>query len=161
MGVANTDKRLALDIYLRDHLAGAMAGVQLARRIARRRDEASRRELQLEIARDRRQLLEFTATLGVREGWLRSSLAAAGEVISRLKFGSWFDRSHSGELLELETLALGIEGKRRLWTALRVVDDPRLDQAILATLEARACQQLDVVEELRLDAARRILPHAA
>jgi hypothetical protein len=59
----------------------------------------------------------------------------------------------------LETLAMGIHGKRAVWRALRVVapKHPALSGLDLDLLERRAVEQLDRVEEWRLEAAREVL----
>jgi hypothetical protein len=65
-------------------------------------------------------------------------------------------RSPLGLLQELETMALGIEGQRRLWVSLQAIapDNPRLDEAHLAELVEGADEQLDLVETARIEAAR-------
>ena len=58
-----------LGIYLNDHLAGATAGSELARRMARshqeREEAAILKRLGVEIARDRTALLDIMAALGI------------------------------------------------------------------------------------------------
>ena len=60
-----------LGIYLNDHLAGATAGAELARRMARshrgsaREDSAALNRLAAEIAQDRSALLTIMAALGI------------------------------------------------------------------------------------------------
>ena len=58
-----------LGIYLNDHLAGATAGSELARRMARshqeREEAAILKRLAAEIARDRTALLDIMAALGI------------------------------------------------------------------------------------------------
>ena len=139
-------------------MAGSMAGSRLAARLARQSPLPGLDRLDRQIRQDRSALVALAARLGVHEGPVRSLVAAIGEGLSRLKFSTRIDRSHAGELLELEALALGIEGKRRLWITLQRVGDPRVDQARLASLEDGARQQLELVEQLRLTAAASVLP---
>ena len=58
-----------LGIYLNDHLAGATAGTELARRMARshrgREDSGPLNRLAAEIAQDRSALTDIMAALGV------------------------------------------------------------------------------------------------
>lgn len=61
------------------------------------------------------------------------------------------------QLLEFETLSLGIEGKRSLWRALREVREayPELIETDLDGLVERAEHQRSMLEDHRLAAARR------
>ncbi len=63
--------------------------------------------------------------------------------------------SAPSSVIELATLLLGIEGKRACWRVLRqqAQVDRRLDPAQLDDLTARAEQQLETVEGLRIEAA--------
>ena len=76
-------RHLMIGIYLNDHLAGATAGTQLARRMARShqgREEGS--ELQAiaaEIGRDRAALLDIMASLGVAVRGYKAGAAWIGE----------------------------------------------------------------------------------
>jgi len=82
-------------------------------------------------------------------GWLT-------EKAGRLKpNGRLLRRSPLSSLIELESLRIGIEGKAAAWRALRTVTDrePGLDAALLDRLVARAREQADTVEDLRLQAA--------
>jgi hypothetical protein len=62
-------------------------------------------------------------------------------------------------LESLEALALGITGKEALWHSLAVAAEtaPELARPDYAQLIKRAQQQVDVVEGLRLEAAREAL----
>jgi hypothetical protein len=148
-----------LGVYLNDHLAGATAGTQLARRTAAaQRDPAKRRTLRAladEIDQDRQALIGIMAALGVP---VRSYKAWAGwlaEKAGRLKFnGSLLARSPLSDLLELEIMRLGVEGKAEGWQTLRTLADDRneLDAAQLDRLLARARDQSERLEQLRIDA---------
>ncbi len=63
-----------------------------------------------------------------------------------------------GLLHALEGLALGITGKRGLWTALATTADilPRLRELDYARLEKRAVEQYARVEAKRLEVAREV-----
>ena len=133
-----------LSIYLNDHLSGATAGVELARRI-------TPGELADEIDEDRDVLLEVMQRLSVGRDRARIALGWGTEKVLRLKPG--------GRFVELETLSLGVEGKLALWAALRRAygDDPRLRGIDLDALSARARAQRDRIEQQRLDAAGEAL----
>ena len=133
-----------LSIYLNDHLSGATAGIELARRVAPG-------ELADEIDEDRGVLLEVMQRLSVGRDRARIALGWGAEKALRLKPG--------GRFVDLETLSLGVEGKLALWAALHHAygDDPRLRGVDLDALSARARSQRRRIEQLRLDAAHEAL----
>ena len=151
-------------IYLNDHLAGATAGSELARRMARshqEREEATLlKRLAAEIARDRTALLDIMAALGIPVRAYKVGAAWMGEKAGRLKFnGRILSRSALSDLEELELLRLGVEGKAAGWRTLRILaaTDARLDADRLDELISRASSQADQLEELRLRAANRVI----
>ena len=80
------------------------------------------------------------------------------EQAGRLKpNGHLLTRSPLSDLVELEGMRLGVEGKGCLWRALLALDDPRLDAGALQQLHARAADQAAVLEGLRLETAARVL----
>jgi hypothetical protein len=159
-----------IGIYLNDHLAGATAGTELAHRVARRHDEVADRailqRLAGEINADRRALLEIMALLGVPVRHYKTTVAWLGERAGRLKFnGRLRTRSPLSSLEELELLRLGVEGKAAGWRTLRELAgagagagaEPRLSEAWLDELLTRARAQADLLEELRVRAARHLI----
>ena len=117
-----------IGIYLNDHLAGATAGTELARRVAGsaqdREDQAVLRGFAAEVAQDRATLLEIMAALGIPVRTYKVYAAWIGEKAGRLKFnGRLFTRSPLSRLEELELLRLGVEGKAAGWRTLRVLAD--------------------------------------
>ena len=96
-----------LGIYLNDHLAGATAGTELARRAAGsaqdREDHAALRGLAADVAQDRVALLNIMATLGIPVRTYKVYAGWIGEKAGRLKFnGRLFARSPLSRLEELE-----------------------------------------------------------
>ena len=153
-----------IGIYLNDHLAGATAGTELAHRMARSHDEvADRATLQRlagEINADRRALLEIMALLGVPVRHYKTAAAWLGERAGRLKFnGRLRTRSPLSGLEELELLRLGVEGKAAGWRTVRELagSEPRLSEAWLDELLTRARAQADLLEDLRVRAARHLI----
>jgi hypothetical protein len=153
-----------LGIYLNDHLAGATAGVELARRMARSHTgPGAGRPMQRlagEIAQDRSALREIMAGLGVPARAYKIGAGWTGEKAGRLKLtGRLRSRSPLSNLEELEMLRLGVEGKAAGWRTLRALADAdqRLDAARLDDLMARARRQADLLEELRVRAAGEII----
>jgi hypothetical protein len=153
-----------LGIYLNDHLAGATGGMELARRMAgSHHDPAQRMTLQrlaAEITRDRRTLLDLMAALELPVRHYKLSAAWAAEKAARLKpNGRLLARSPLSSLEELEMLRLGVEGKAAGWRTLRALAeaDGRLNRDRLDELISRARQQADLLEELRIQAAARLM----
>lgn len=153
-----------LGIYLNDHLAGATAGVSLARRLAATpqpdRDASAVRQLAVEIAEDRSTLVRMMTALGVpRRAW-KVALAWLGERVTWLKLRPpAMARSRLTLLEQLESMRLGVEGKAAGWRTLRVLadSDRRLDPALLDGLIRRAWAQSQTLEELRVRAAEHIV----
>jgi hypothetical protein len=149
-----------IGIYLNDHLAGATAGVELARRMAKSHtgpgSDGALQRLTAEISQDKSELLRIMAVLGVPTQAYKVYAAWIGEKAGRLKFnGHLRSRSPLSNLVELEMLRLGVEGKAAGWRTLRVLadSDQRLDATRLDDLVSRARRQADLLEELRVRAA--------
>jgi hypothetical protein len=142
------DPRFLLHIYLRDHLAGAMAGVSLARR-CRRSNSGNELGVMLEgieaeIVEDRQALEEIMRRLGAEKSRTKQLVGLAAELVGRLKSnGRFFHYSPSSRVVELEALAAGIFTKRSLWMSLRGVADDYADLDVreLDRLIARATDQ--------------------
>jgi hypothetical protein len=152
-----------LGIYLNDHLAGATAGVELARRVAKAQQGTKSGEtfkhLAEEIAEDREALLRIMRALGVPVQQYKVCAGWVAEKIGRLKpNGNLVSRSPLSDLQELEMMRLGIEGKASGWRTLRPVadHDDRLNAEELDELIARALRQADTVEELRTETAEAL-----
>lgn len=149
-----------LGIYLNDHLAGAVGGGDLAKRLAD--TDASwaggdaLATLAAEVDEDRSALRGIMAALGVPVRHYKTTAAWVAEKLARLKLnGRFFTRSPLSRVIELEVLRLGVEGKAAAWRALRALadTDPRLDATQLDELLDRARQQSDRLEQLRIRAA--------
>jgi hypothetical protein len=153
-----------LPIYLNDHLTGATLGVELAKR-ALASNEGSElgdflRALSTEIAEDRQALLSLMRDLGVTPSRVKVAAGWTAEKVGRLKLnGQLTGYSPLSRLVELEGLAVGIEGKLSMWQALREIrdGDERLQRAPLDDLSARARSQRERLEPYRLAAARDAL----
>lgn len=149
-----------LAIYLNDHLAGATAGRDLARRAASSNagsDYGTFLEgLAMQVEEDRDSLLGLMRSLGVGVDRVKVLGGWAAEKIGRLKLnGRLLGYSPLSRLLELEGLTLGVRGKLALWRALEELApaEPRLVQADLSALSERAAAQLEGLEAHRLRAA--------
>lgn len=139
-----------LEIYLADHLAASLAGVELARRVARRNVTLER--VRAEIEEDRQALQRVAAVLGCSASRPKEALAWAGERLARLKLNGRLLRSSPlSRVLELEALSVGIAGKQALWETLQRITgtDGPLQAVDLADLLERARRQRAEVERAR------------
>ncbi|MFF3788202.1 hypothetical protein [Streptomyces sp. NPDC001933] len=137
-----------LSIYLNDHVTGAFGGAALARRMADTHPDSRRaaelRQLARDVEQDRDDLVQIMKSLAVPVRHYRTWLGLAGERIARLKpNGNLRHRSPLSDLIELESMRIGVEGKTALWQALRAIadNDPRLDRDDLDQLIQRAAEQ--------------------
>lgn len=152
-----------LHIYLQDHFAGARYGIELLERCRRNNEgtefAAPLAELASEIVEDRRTLLQIMREVGAEPSRAKVAAAWALEKAQRLKpNGRLVGYTPLTRLLELETLAIGIAGKKAMWRALEDVAERGVDLGPheFSTLAGRADDQLRRVESLRLEAARMV-----
>jgi hypothetical protein len=151
-----------LSIYLNDHLAGSTTGVELARRT-----RASNKgtplgdyleRLTSEIESDREALERLIAELGIRRDRVKVFGAWAVEKLGRLKLnGQLTGYSPLSRFLELESLYLGITGKRELWRALQRTLGNGVPGFDFEELGRRAERQAAEVEGHRLEGAEAAL----
>ena len=128
-----------LAVYLNDHHAGSVVGVELS---------------------DRASLQRIMERFGVKEDKVKSGAAFVGEKLGRLKPNAQLTGySPLSRVVELEGLSLGVTGKLGLWRALRNVSDSdeRLDPEELDALIVRAEQQREGLEQHRLSAVAEAL----
>ena len=162
MSVSAPAQSKYLQIYLNDHLGGSTTGIELVRRIAHEYPGtdigAFADGLAAEIEEDRDTLLEFMDRLGASRDLAKVAMGWVTERVGRLKpNGELRGTSPLTPLIELESLSLGIEGKRSLWLTLAEIDAvaEQIGRDRLAQLEARALDQRERVEVHRRAAARR------
>ncbi len=158
--VLSTHDQALLGIYLNDHLAGAVAGSNLARRLAASEPEGNKADvldrLAAEIAKDRIALQEVMAALDVPVRLSETWASWTAERIGQLRLnGRVIRRSPLGRVLELEAMRLGVEGKAAGWRLLRTgaATDERLDCDRLDALIDRAQAQIKTLEQLGTEAA--------
>jgi hypothetical protein len=150
-----------LGTYLNDHMAGSVLALELLDHLIDLPEAPDRKlltQLRTEIQEDQEVLRQLLGSVGTGESTARKAAAWLTEKLGRVKLR--LDESGSGELRmleELETLALGIQGKLALWRSLATLGDavPPLKTLDLARLQARALEQFERVDRLRLQAARR------
>lgn len=154
-----------LATYLHDHLGGSKSAVALLEVM---RDEHAGEplgqfaaEMLREVEQDRTVLKGLIARVGDGSGsWLKEALGWVGQRVSRIKLRRRASGG-LGTLQSLETLALGIQGKKALWHALSdaAVSDTRIKGVDYQALAQRADRQHDQVEARRREAARIVLPN--
>ncbi len=157
----------ALEVYLNDHLAGSMFGSDLAKQVADRLQGTPSGEAMAAVAReieaDRETLAGLMDQLDTSRNPVKEATTWVAEKASRIKLtGLSHGEEELGLMLALETLSLGIEGKRLLWEALREVQNryPPLRTLDLDALHDRAERQRSTVQRERLATAPRALPGA-
>ena len=154
----------AIDVYLNDHLAGAMLGSDLAEQIqAQNRGTALGQlmeSLAPQIEHDRQTLIELMQRLESSKNPIKQATAWIAEKASRAKFsGMTSGEPELGTFMALETLALGVRGKACMWKTLKQVADqhPPIASMNLDELIDRARTQEDALERERLAAGTRAL----
>jgi hypothetical protein len=116
------------------------------------------------IAEDVRTFEGIMRALDVRPNPAKDVLAAAGERLGRLKRnGRWLSYSPLSRFLELEVLAMGIEGKKILWHTLGELAGlrERLPDTDFDELLARAARQRQTLEPFRREAGTRAFATSA
>lgn len=149
-----------LRIYLNDHLAGSIIGVEVTRRARAENEGNSVGEylsmLLGELREDRATLESVMSVLGLRRDPLKQGLAWMGEKLGRLKLnGRVTSYSPLSRVVELEGLCLGTEGRLSLWRTLRRLarKDERLGRFDFGALIIRTEHQRRSLERLRQQAS--------
>ena len=154
----------SLATYLNDHLAGSVVALKLLNHLeedgAGTAQASILADVHADIAADRQELEAFMAQRGITVSEPRKATGWLVEKLSEIKLH--LDDAGDGALRRLEaleTIALGIAGKEALWHALAAAaeDAPELNGLDYARLGQRAATQREVVESLRLHAAKAAL----
>ncbi len=131
-----------LEIYLNDHLGGATMGVELFRRASRSAQGSVKTQLQeltTEVERDRESLRTLMGTLAVPVHRYKVLGGWVLEKAARLKpNGRLLRRSPLSDLIELEGLLLGVQGKAAGFRTLRRLADTRLQAGRLRVTDRSA-----------------------
>jgi hypothetical protein len=146
-----------LDIYLNDHLAGAVAALELLANLQEQhKDEPLGNvfgTLKVDIDADKEELREVMRSLGIEESTIRQTGAWAAEKVARARLKIAGDQP--GLVLALEGLIMGINGKRMLWRSLAVANLLNLSKWDFEKLQRRAEDQIERAEAARIQAAQR------
>jgi hypothetical protein len=153
-----------LAIYLNDQLALGVLWRETARRSQRENRDtelgAALARVAGGIAEDVETFRSIMRRLGIRENRAKSTLAIVGERVGRLKpNGSLRSYSPLSRFAELDFLAMGIDGKRLLWSNLRDLADlrARLPDVDFDRLIERAEEQRAELEPFRAAAGHEVL----
>jgi hypothetical protein len=106
-----------------------------------------------QIEEDRQTLVDLMERMNVSKNPLKQAAGWLAEKASRLKFsGAGSGEPDQSAFMALETLTLGVEGKRSMWKVLKEVQSqyPPLASTNLDELIERADTQHDVLERERL-----------
>ncbi|WP_406858771.1 hypothetical protein ABZO31_00330 [Streptomyces sp. HUAS MG47] len=167
LAVSDTDPHL-LDVYLNDHFSGSTSGLALVRRMARvhrgRPLGPALEDLAEEVRLDRVSLRGTMSALGVRPRRGRAALGLVLERAGRLKLnGRLLSRSPLSDVIELEAMRLGVEGKEACWRSLRTLapTDPRLDPDRFDSLIHRAQRQAQALETMHTRLVKQSLADGA
>ena len=152
---------------MNDQLALGVGWRELARR-AQRENAGSElgdalRDVADGIAEDVATFAALMDRLGVRRSRTKPALAVVAERVGRLKLnGRVGGYSPLSRFVELDFLAVGIEGKRILWENLRELAglEDALPDVDFARLIARAATQRGRIEPFRREAGRAALANA-
>jgi hypothetical protein len=152
-----------LTTYLNDHLAGSQAALEVVALLRTIDDSSVWRDVEADISADRGELERAMHTMGAAPSTLRGAAAWTAEKLAEMKMR--VDDPAGGALRRLElieALAMGIDGKRALWTALQKAAERTSALGVLdyPRLIARADGQRRVVEEQRLEVAKLALAAA-
>jgi hypothetical protein len=153
-----------MDVYLNDHLGGAMLGSDLAKQTCERTEGTPSGEKMKRVAReieeDRETLLELMDRMDTTRNPVKQVTGWMAEKASRVKFrGASSGAPDQGLFMALEALRLGVAGKKCLWLVLRQVRD---DHAALATVDferliERAAGQEETLERERIAVGTQVL----
>lgn len=144
--------------YLNDHLAGSVAGRDLAEQVAEENAGTPvgqvMSELLGDIDADQSTLEELMERLGVDKSRLKQAGGWMAEKLTRLRLNDKITGSESlSRLMQMEMLSVGIEGKLALWRSLQALRFQHGDVVDFDRLAQRAQDQLERLEPYRLEAA--------
>jgi hypothetical protein len=156
--------RKYLAIYLQDHMAGAIGGLELARRSLSSNGGTELGSflegLVRELEEDRKTLEDLMRSLRVASSPLKNSAFWAAEKLGRLKLnGRLTGYSPLSRVIELEGLRTGAEAKGGMWRSLRALRKriPELADVPVDRMIERAERQSSGLEEQRAAAAGQLV----
>ena len=150
---APDDKCAALIAYLREHLTGSDAAIQVVGRLRLTHAGTQEGRLFASLFDEFREEREIVRALLAQTGASPLSVKRlAGQASgAALSLGAGGERGDLSLFRTLEGLAVGVQGKRCLWRALQSLlgDQPIPSARSLAGLETMALRQWEAIEERR------------
>lgn len=153
-----------LHLYLNHHLAGSIGAVRIIDHLIDTVEEPEAHDfflqLKVEVERDQGLLKRLLTSAGMETS---APIQVAGKIAARVGFFQFmwegFEPKGLGLFEGLEMLALGIQGKRLLWQALKEIAFliPEWHDVDFSRLEKKALSQREDVERWRIHAARETL----
>ena len=147
--------------YLNDHLAGAVAALEVLEHIieqhATNAAVPTLQRIKTDIEADRRELEMLVERLGGRESVTRKAVGWLSERVLRLKLRVDDPRNGALRLFEsVEMISLGVDGKLGLWRVLASLRDgvAELNALDVDRLVRRAREQRVALEQTRCQLAR-------
>lgn len=157
-----------IQVYLHDHYSGSTFAAELLETLHKEYPDQEigrlAAEILTEVNEDRAVLKNVIQQIGSTGPDLKDATAWLAEKASRMKLKH--DHPEDlGAFEALETLSLGIYGKRCLWEALKAISevDSRVAGVDYDELMAKAEDQFSRVNQLRLETARSTfapVPHS-
>jgi hypothetical protein len=148
----------ALGRYLRDHLSGSDTALAVVERLQREGDDPGIRSLATALQRDfveeREVVRTLLSSIGVSgHSTKRAAARVVGGLVGPMAGGR---RGELSLLRTLESLAVGVQGKRCLWRALGAAFPARSGAGprTFVELEAMAVAQWEAIERVRQPLAR-------
>ena len=162
MGTAVDGYLLTMDLlahYVRIHLTGAAAGIELFGRGADLDDPQARAttaRIREELFEERAWLRSLVERLGSTEPTLTQVVAKVGERLGRLKpNGDLLRRTALTDVIDLEAMHDAVSGKVAGWEALLELEDPRADRGDRERLHDQGVRQIRDLKAHHQAAARR------
>ncbi|MDQ3945862.1 MAG: hypothetical protein M3357_12060 [Actinomycetota bacterium] len=150
-----------LNVYLNDHLAGSIGAIEITKRCAAENAGTEQgqflQNLLVELEEDKQTLEGIMDAVGASRNQVKQAGAWLGEKLTRLKLGT--SQKDLGNLLSVETLCMGVQGKIYLWISLGKVaaDHEALAGMDFDALLQRARAQQDGLERQRVGLAQAAL----
>lgn len=159
VGTHVDERRAVLAAYLREHLTGSDAATKVVGRL--RRSEEGTREgalfarLHDEFRGERDAVRALLNELGYSSVSVKRLAGQVGGVLFKEAAGG--RRGDAALFRTLESLAIGVQGKRCLWRALHTLahGNDALDPRTFLDFEAQAVEQWESIEHCR----RALVPH--
>lgn len=151
-----------LRIYLNDHLAGSVGGLELARRCKSSNEGTALAgflgELISALETERALVEQLLGDIGGTPNVAKQGAVWALEKLGRLKLnGKIKGYSDLSRLVELETLTMGVTGKLSLWRSIQAIEHeiPAFKERGFEQLIKRSEDTIETLKKFSKEAAER------